>query len=71
MRTEAHPLVTYSKSAGKSLHSIALKANCSRMTLYRVMKGDNTTTDLLQRISDATGGKVKVADFLPRRETVK
>jgi transcriptional regulator with XRE-family HTH domain len=59
-----HPLSAYSKRAGKSIREIAESAGCSRMTLYRVMKGDNATVDLLRRISDATGGEVKVADFL-------
>jgi len=46
--------------------AIARDAGCSRMTLYRLVKGEqNATIDLLQRVSAATGGAVKPADFMP------
>lgn len=69
MHTDAHPLAAFAKTSGQSLESIAKTAKCSRMTLYRVMKGENATTDLLQRISTATGGKVSVVELLPSRES--
>lgn len=61
---DLHPLVEFSKRTGKSITAIAKDAGCSRMTLYRIMSGDNTTRDQLQKISAATNGEVKVADFL-------
>lgn len=59
-----HPLSRFCRRTGASITEIADLAGCSRMTLYRVMKGDNATIDLLRRISDATGGEVSVSDFL-------
>ena len=71
MDTPEHPLVAYAKGKSISLASIAEKASCSRMTLYRVMRGENSTTDLLQRISEATGGAVSAAQLLPKREVAQ
>ncbi|TPM37029.1 helix-turn-helix domain-containing protein [Mesorhizobium sp. B2-3-2] len=65
-----HPLVEFSKRTGKSITAIAKDAGCSRMTLYRVMSGDNTTRDQLQRISAATDGEVKVTDLLTEARAV-
>jgi len=65
-----HPLIEYASSSGNSLEAIAEKAECSRMTLYRIMTGkQNATIGLLQRVSEATGGAVPVSAFLPE-ETV-
>lgn len=64
-----HPLVEYAKKNGESMKAIAERAGCSRMQLYRVMNGENTTTNLLERISAATGGKVKVVHLLAKPET--
>lgn len=61
-----HPLIEYAASSGTSLEAIAEKAECSRMTLYRIMAGkQNATIGLLQRVSDATDGAVPVSAFLP------
>lgn len=66
-----HPLVSYVERTGTSLAAIAKKAGCSRMTLYRIMDGGNTTTDQLSKISAATGGEVSPADFFraPAKES--
>lgn len=67
MANEAHPLTEYLDRTGRTLTEVADAAKCSRMTLYRLMKGEqNATIDLLKRISAATGGEVGVADFLGR-----
>jgi transposase-like protein len=59
-----HPLIEFSKRTGKSITAIAREAGCSRMTLYRIMDGDNTTVEQLKRISAATDGEVPVGAFL-------
>lgn len=65
-RTTKHPLIEYAAAEGRSLEDIAKAADCSRMTLYRLMAGEqNATIGLLQRVSAATGGKVPVSAFLP------
>ncbi|NTA27438.1 helix-turn-helix domain-containing protein [Agrobacterium vitis] len=44
---------------------VAEASKCSRMTLYRLMKGEqNATIDLLKRISAATDGEVPVSAFI-------
>jgi transcriptional regulator with XRE-family HTH domain len=61
-----HPLAKFSSENNISIAAIAEKAGVSRMTIYRLMKGEqNATIDLLTRVSAATGGKVTANDFLP------
>lgn len=63
---EQHPLAQFSDAENISIAAIAEKAGVSRMTLYRLMKGEqNATIDLLTKVSAATGGKVPVSAFLP------
>lgn len=63
--TTKHPLVKFAAETGTSLTKIAKDAGCSRTTLYRIMDGEeNTTVDMLRRISAATGGKVDVAELI-------
>ena len=64
---ENHPLMEYASRPGMSLARIAADAKVSRMTLYRLMKGEqNATIDLLARVSAATNGAVPVDAFLPK-----
>ncbi|WP_405023178.1 helix-turn-helix domain-containing protein [Mesorhizobium sp. BE184] len=64
---EQHPLAKFSSETNVSIAAIAEKAGVSRMTLYRLMKGEqNATIDLLSRVSSATGGAVPVSELLPR-----
>lgn len=63
---EQHPLAKFSTDANVSIAAIAERAGVSRMTIYRLMKGEqNATIDLLKKVSEATGGKVPVSAFLP------
>lgn len=65
--TQKHPLLEYAAMSGQSMEAIATRAECSRMTLYRLIAGkQNATIDLLQRVSAATDGKVPVSAFLPK-----
>lgn len=60
-----HPLLAYAERSGVTVTAIAEKAGCSRMTLYRLVNGEqNATIDLLRRVSEATGGEVPVEAFL-------
>jgi hypothetical protein len=63
MNTEKHPLMAHLKSTGESLAAFARRTEMSRMQLYRIMAGENTTLDRLMRISNATEGKVTLNDF--------
>ena len=67
MSTQPHPLIAHLKAKGESLTGFAKRTNMSRMQLYRIMAGENTTTSRLRLISDATEGKVSVSDFLPKQ----
>lgn len=63
---QTHPLFIYARSSGTTITKIAASAGCSRMTIYRLIKGEqNPTLDLLRRISGATNGAVTPNDFLP------
>jgi len=65
MANTKHPLAAYLDRTGRKLTEIANKAECSRMTLYRLMKGEqNATIDLLSRVSAATNGEVPVSAFI-------
>lgn len=65
---DGHPLSIYAAESGRSITKIAEAAGCSRMTLYRIMRSEqNTTVDLLERVSAATEWKVPVSALLPRR----
>lgn len=65
---EAHPLVSYAKRTGRTTTEIATAAGCSRMTLYRLIKGEqNATIELLKRVSNATNGEVPVEALLPQQ----
>lgn len=67
-----HPLFEYIRKSGNSLTAVAKDAKCSRMTLYRLTKGElNATMDLLMRVSAATGGKVPVSAFKLQRDRVE
>jgi len=61
MKSEKHPLMKHLKSTGESLASFARRTEMSRMQLYRIMAGENTTVDRLKKISAATEGVVPVS----------
>lgn len=62
-----HPLIEYASKTGRTTTDIAKAAGVSRMTIYRLINGEqNATIDLLQRVSDATDGEVPVSAFLPK-----
>ena len=62
-----HPLTEYSKRSGKTATEIAKAAGVSRMTLYRLMKGEqNATISLLERVCAATDGEVTPDAFFPK-----
>lgn len=71
MSTEQHPLVRHLHKTGETITSFAKRNNISRTHLYRVLDGEPTTTSLLERLADSTGGKVGVADFVKVRERVR
>jgi DNA-binding phage protein len=62
-----HPLLDYSRRSGTPLRQIAKDAGCSRMTLYRLIRGEqNATIGLIQRVAAATNGAVSAEDFFPQ-----
>lgn len=66
---QKHPLIAYVDRTGKTVTSIAKEAGCSRMTLYRLINGEqNATLGLLSRISAATDGEVPVSAFFPAEQ---
>ena len=64
--TSSHPLSEYVALSGISVADLAKKAGVSRMTIYRLIKGEqNATISLLEQVSAATDGKVPVSALLP------
>lgn len=62
-----HPLTEYAARTGRSITEIAKSASVSRMTLYRLVRGEqNARISLLEQISAATDGEVPASAFLPR-----
>lgn len=63
---DKHPLTKYLDSTQRTVADLAASAGVSRMTIYRLIKGDqNATIGVMSRVSNATGGAVTVADLLP------
>jgi predicted transcriptional regulator len=63
---ETHPLTQYLAKSSRSVADLASAAGVSRMTIYRLIRGDqNATVGVMSRVSAATGGAVTVADLLP------
>lgn len=64
-----HPFSEYLSRTGRTTTEIAKIAGCSRMTIYRLIRGDqNATINLLERVSAATNGEVPISAFLPVME---
>lgn len=61
MKRKKHPLISHLKSTGESLASFAKRTEMSRMQLYRIMDGENTTLDRIKKISAATKGAVPIS----------
>lgn len=60
MLMREHPIRQFARSKSLTLAQVAELAGISRMTLHRVLRGENTTLDLLRRLSAVTGGSVSV-----------
>lgn len=64
---EQHPLIEYAARTGRSFTEIAKRAGVSRMTLYRLVRGEqNARISLLEQVSAATNGEVSASSLLPR-----
>jgi transcriptional regulator with XRE-family HTH domain len=64
--TASHPLSQYVARSGISIAELAKRAGVSRMTIYRLIKGEqNATISLLEQVSAATDGDVPVNALLP------
>lgn len=63
---QKHPLIDYAERSGRSFTEIAKAAGVSRMTLYRLVRGEqNARISLLEQVSAATNGEVPLGAFLP------
>lgn len=61
-----HPLTRYLEDNQRTVADLATAAGVSRMTIYRIIRGDqNATVGILSRVSAATGGIVAAAELLP------
>jgi hypothetical protein len=71
MSTDSHPLIKHLRKVGEPVSGFAKRNKVSRTHLYRIINGENTTLELLDRLSLSTGGKVPVSAFLKHRERVQ
>lgn len=60
-----HPLRNYRQEAGISLSTLAEQCGTSTATISRIERGAQwPESELLQKLVDATGGRVSANDFL-------
>lgn len=61
-----HPLTAYAERTGRSFTDIAKSAGVSRMTLYRLVNGEqNARISLLEQVSAATNFEVTASQLIP------
>lgn len=62
--TAPHPLAKYLESEGLKLRPFAARCESTAASISRIIRGEQTPSlGLVQRICNATGGKVTPADF--------
>ena len=73
VRFMAHPLLTYIETTpGETRETFCDRADISRMTLWRLTKGEGEcSTKLLRKVSQATGGKITEAALAKAFEQAK
>jgi len=64
MENEKHPLFQYLKANGESVTDFARRIGFSRMRVYRIVKGENTSTESIKQLVAATNGAVPVTAFI-------
>lgn len=65
-RNNQHPLTAYAERTGRSFTDIAKSAGVSRMTLYRLVNGEqNARISLLEQVSAATNFEVTASQLIP------
>lgn len=64
MENEKHPLMQYLKANGESVTDFARRIGFSRMRVYRIVKGENTSTESIKQLVAATNGAVPVTAFI-------
>lgn len=64
MEHETHPLFAYLKANGETVTDFARRVGFSRMRVYRIVKGENTSTESIKQLVAATNGAVPVTAFI-------
>ena len=64
MNEIAHPLTRYLAETNQTVTAFAERVGVSRMQVYRIIKGGNTSVERLRKISAATDGRVSVGDLI-------
>ena len=66
-RIMAHPLTRFRQDSKLSRAALAKQVRTSRQTIHRIEKGDQTPSlDLVRRLVEAAGGKLRADDFFPQ-----
>ena len=64
MSNKSHPLLDYIKANGETVTDFAARVGFSRMRVYRIVNGENTSTDSIKKLVAATNGAVPVTAFI-------
>lgn len=66
-----HPLTKYLSDTNQTVTAFAERVGVSRMLVYRVIKGGNTSVERLRQISAATNGAVSIGDLISPTEAAQ
>lgn len=67
-----HALTRYRKASNTSAESLARAVGTSRVTIYRIERGQQTPSlHLVQRLVTASNGLLRADDFLPSRQNLE
>lgn len=64
MENQTHPLMQYLKANGETVTDFAARVGFSRMRIYRIVNGENTSTSSIKQLVAATNGAVPVSAFI-------
>ena len=71
MNEATHPLTKYLTETNQTVTAFAERVGVSRMLVYRIIKGSNTSVERLRQISAATNGAVSIGDLIAPREAAQ
>lgn len=68
MAETTHPLTKYLAETNQTVTAFAERVGVSRMLVYRVINGGNTSVERIRQISAATNGAVSIGELIAPAE---